>query len=43
MYTIIYSFHTVLLVTICLLLLIIIAFNCYYIKHGLKQKKILSY
>ena len=38
-----YVFHTTLLVTICLLLLIFIANNCYYIKHQSKQKNILPY
>ena len=34
-----FIFHTILLVTICLLMLVIIAINCYYVKHGLKLKK----
>ena len=33
-----YTFHTMLLVTICLLFSIIITINCYYIKLHFKQK-----
>ena len=33
-----YFLHTILLVLIYLVLLIIIAINCYYIKHQLKNK-----
>ena len=33
-----HTFHTILLVIICLLWLMIIASNCHYVKHRLKQK-----
>ena len=35
-----YIFHTILLVSICFLILIIIAINCYYVKHQLKKRYI---
>ena len=35
-----YIFHTILLVSICFLILIIIAINYYYVKHQIKKRYI---